>query len=291
MTHRRRPAPAYHARHRRREAVDILLARATRRTLSTTEVAALAEHVREEQRAADAGRASLTGTTHALERNRAAADAAIREMEQRALDAEEQLTAYRAVLGPRPLDTIRAAEQRAQAATERAEKAEEFAKFAEAATTTAEQRLDRIRTMADAWTRRLPATIRTATAADAVRRAANGDDSPVVFGITADPDERGRTLAAEQQLAAIRRYVDAAYEADMCEGVRGDLRRLLDGKPPTYAAPTDPDEPIPYQLADPAPTGPAVVDEHDARGCTGSWEQDGHARRCADCKRPLPDAA
>ncbi|MFB7461698.1 hypothetical protein [Streptomyces sp. NPDC056188] len=46
------------------------------------------------------------------------------EMEQRALDAEEQLTAYRAVLGPRPLDTINAAEQRAEQAEERARLAE-----------------------------------------------------------------------------------------------------------------------------------------------------------------------
>ncbi|MHA4819346.1 hypothetical protein ACXZ65_33910 [Streptomyces aculeolatus] len=61
--------------------------------------------------------------------------------------------------------------------------------------------------------------------------------------------EQADTLAA--RLTNTRQYVDAAYEADMCEGVRGDLRRLLDGKPPTYAARVDPDEPIPYALTTP----------------------------------------
>ncbi|MGW2497315.1 hypothetical protein ACWCV2_22800 [Streptomyces pseudogriseolus] len=50
----------------------------------------------------------------------------------------------------------------------------------------AEQRLARIRDMADAWTRRLPDVIRTATAAEAVRNAVDGDDRPVMFAMTAE---------------------------------------------------------------------------------------------------------
>ncbi|MGC0205243.1 hypothetical protein [Streptomyces levis] len=108
--------PTAQRRRDRRALLDNLLARMLRGQLTTAEAALLAESVREEQRAYDQTRRSLGETTTALTRHREAADAAIREMEQRALDAEEQLTAYRSVLGPRPLDTIRAAEQRADQA-------------------------------------------------------------------------------------------------------------------------------------------------------------------------------
>lgn len=108
--------PTAQRRRDRRALLDNLLTRMLRGRLTTAEAALLAESVREEQRAYDQTRRSLGETTTALTRHREAADAAIREMEQRALDAEEQLTAYRSVLGPRPLDTIRAAEQRADQA-------------------------------------------------------------------------------------------------------------------------------------------------------------------------------
>ncbi|WP_406014342.1 hypothetical protein OG520_22225 [Streptomyces sp. NBC_00984] len=72
----------------------------------------------------------------------------------------------------------------------------------------AEQRLSSIRSMADGWERRLPATIRTATAAQAVRQAADGDDRPVMFEIPS-PDKRQR---AEATLASIR---DARQWADV----------------------------------------------------------------------------
>ncbi|MFJ9754949.1 hypothetical protein [Streptomyces sp. NPDC101149] len=66
----------------------------------------------------------------------------------------------------------------------------------------AEQRLGRIRDMADAWERCLPATIRTATAAEAVRLAAVGDDHPVMFGMQPDTELR---VELEQARAAIER--------------------------------------------------------------------------------------
>ncbi|MFF4118982.1 hypothetical protein ACFY0P_36815 [Streptomyces sp. NPDC001714] len=81
----------------RRAVLDVLLGRADRGALSTAEAALLREHVAEEVRLADENRRAMAGTTQALARHRGAADAAIRELEQRAVDAEEQLTAYRAV--------------------------------------------------------------------------------------------------------------------------------------------------------------------------------------------------
>jgi hypothetical protein len=73
----------------RRAVVDVLLARLARGVLSPAEGALLAEHVREEQRLADENRRAMAGTTQALSRHREAADAAIREAEQRAAQAEE----------------------------------------------------------------------------------------------------------------------------------------------------------------------------------------------------------
>ncbi|MFK0069736.1 hypothetical protein [Streptomyces sp. NPDC091046] len=355
--------PTAQRRRDRRDLLDNLLSRALRGNLTTAEAALLAESVREEQRVADQTRRSLGETGNAFGKHRAAADDAIRELEQRALDAEEQLTAYRSVLGPRPLDRIRDAEQRAEQAEERARKAERAADLlagSHGRAEAAEERLARIRDMADAWEQRLPATIRTATAAEAVRNAANGDDRPVMFGMTdaaaddeqpasmyvrvphweydlmreqqqraeraeaardrfeaawtnarhrasvatrlastrqerlrirarriinleqqAETAERSAkawedtarryatnmddarhqadryrlawlacrrdrradraTMAAElpavQAIDRIRDYIDDAYEGDVCEGVRRDVRRLCAGKQPTYNPP------------------------------------------------------
>ncbi|WP_328678428.1 hypothetical protein [Streptomyces sp. NBC_00343] len=93
----RAPRPSHHDRRDRRAALDVLLGRMLRGVLTEAEAALLAEYVRTEQRLGDATRKSLGETTRALAKHREAADAAIRETEQRAVDAEEQLTAYRAV--------------------------------------------------------------------------------------------------------------------------------------------------------------------------------------------------
>ncbi|MFB7452823.1 hypothetical protein [Streptomyces sp. NPDC056194] len=97
MTPRQR-APKGRDRDRddRRAVLDVLLARAQRGVLSAAEAALLAQHVGEEQRLADETRQAMTGTTQALERHRAAADAAIVEAEQRAERAEEELRGYQA---------------------------------------------------------------------------------------------------------------------------------------------------------------------------------------------------
>ncbi|MGW5673957.1 hypothetical protein ACWEV4_02500 [Streptomyces sp. NPDC003860] len=91
MTRRQRaPKGSDRDRADRRIVVDVLLARAQRGVLAPAEAALLATHVREEQRAADATRRALAGTTQTLERHRDAADAAIVEAEERAADAERR---------------------------------------------------------------------------------------------------------------------------------------------------------------------------------------------------------
>lgn len=84
MSTPRPPKPNQIDRMRRRISIDALLDRAACGKLSLNEGIALAELVRTEQRLADTTRESLTATTRALQRHRRAADAAIRELEQRA---------------------------------------------------------------------------------------------------------------------------------------------------------------------------------------------------------------
>ncbi|MEI5099015.1 hypothetical protein RB200_10695 [Streptomyces sp. PmtG] len=102
MTRPQQRAPKGRDRDRtdRRAVVDVLLARAQRGVLTPAEGALLAEHVRDEQRLADATRRAMAGTTQALARHREAADAAIVEAEQRAEAAEQQLADIRT---PKPV--------------------------------------------------------------------------------------------------------------------------------------------------------------------------------------------
>lgn len=284
MTRTRAPKGRDRDRADRRHVIDVLLARLARGIPPTAaETALLTEHVREEQRLADATRKTLADTTRALAAHREAADTAIRELEQRADAAEHQIgilyavdegrahgaqrimnerdewqqraeaaegqlysrrRALAAILA-KPAETpfdeltecaaktltrsgerIREAEQRAEQAEaklasidfeagaahiqlaaalsrprdtpredlaaiaaeykQRAEQAEDLLRVEnfEGRARAYEQRLARIRDMADAWEHRLPAAIRTATAAEAVRNAANGDYRPVMFAVT-----------------------------------------------------------------------------------------------------------
>ncbi|MFD9146223.1 hypothetical protein ACFVVJ_09060 [Streptomyces albidoflavus] len=189
MTRPQQRAPKGRDRDRadRRAVVDVLLARAQRGALTPAEGALLAEHVREEQRLADESRKAMAGTTQALERHRAAAEEAIRELEQRAEAAEHANGILHAVDEGRAHGAQRVMNERDQA-RQRGEEAE--------------QRLARIRDMATAWPRLLPASIHTATAADAVRLATQGDFRPVWFSVTAGQGEPA--TAVEQQLAAVR---------------------------------------------------------------------------------------
>ncbi|MFJ7411603.1 hypothetical protein ACIQWZ_12415 [Streptomyces sp. NPDC098077] len=80
-TQQRAPKGRDRDRADRRAVVDVLLARLHRGALTPAEAALLGEHVREEQRLTDEGRHAMAGTTRALERHRAAADAEIRRLE------------------------------------------------------------------------------------------------------------------------------------------------------------------------------------------------------------------
>ncbi|MDK0520368.1 hypothetical protein [Streptomyces sp. ML-6] len=107
----------------RRAIVDVLLARAQRGALTPTEAALLAEHVHEEQRLADDTRTAMAGTTQALARHRAAADAAIVEAEQRAERAEHTNRILHTVNEGRAYGARRVMDERDQA-QRRAEQAE-----------------------------------------------------------------------------------------------------------------------------------------------------------------------
>ncbi|MDN5380711.1 hypothetical protein QEP66_01015 [Streptomyces sp. LB8] len=292
--------PNQHERRQRRAAIEHLLARALRGALTIPEAAVLADYWRQEQRAADATRKSLTDTTRALEQHREAADSAIRELEAERDRLAAQLRAVEQAKGEQQRTTVaaldasqatlaryreraEAAEERAQVISadrdrlaaeldaaenrrraladalavnpatawpqllaharayvhhtdtwrtlavrrrKRAERAEnerdryraawqsarqgraEQRTLAERAEE-AEQRLARIRAMADGWKRRLPAVIRTATAADAVRYAADGDDRPVMFAITA---EQALAERAEPEVITDRAAIRAALD-------------------------------------------------------------------------------
>ncbi|GAA5056360.1 coiled-coil domain-containing protein [Streptomyces similanensis] len=188
----------------RRDTLGILLSRVRRSVaLSPAEAALLAAHVEAELTEADRARESERGQQRAMEQHR-----------QRVTAAEE---------------TIRELEQQATVADERAECWKRQAANWEQANEQAEQRLARIRDMTDNWVRHLPATIRTATAAEAVRNAANGDDRPVMFAITGQQATAGTKEFAEQERARFERlYTRETLRADKAEAERDRLTAELE---------------------------------------------------------------
>lgn len=74
--------PNHHERAARQGAIDALLQRALRGTLTIPEAAVLAEYVHTERRIATLTRQQLTDTTRALQRHREAADTEIRRLEE-----------------------------------------------------------------------------------------------------------------------------------------------------------------------------------------------------------------
>jgi hypothetical protein len=90
----------------------------------------------------------------------------------------------------------------------------------------AQERLARIRDMADAWERRLPATICTATAAEAVRNAAVGDDRPVMFSMTAP------AVTVSPGVAVVRDR-EAERRAEQAEAVTAETKRLMERRTTT----------------------------------------------------------
>ncbi|GHC44374.1 MULTISPECIES: hypothetical protein [Streptomyces rochei group] len=189
--------PTAQRRRDRRDLLDNLLSRALRGRLTTAEAALLAEKVREEQRVSDETRARLADSDRAIVRHRAAADAAIRELEQRAEEAEVEAEQHKADY----LNTCATVAAMHAAATGYDDRGPERGVVEDVADIrarmlAAEQRLARIRDMADAWETRLPATIRTATAAEAVRNAAAGDYRPVMFSMSPAPADDDQAMTA-----------------------------------------------------------------------------------------------
>lgn len=136
------------ARDARRDSLAHLLSRAQRGVLSRAEGSLLRAHVEAELTEGDLARANAGGTQAAAQRYRhqlAAAEDAIRENEQRALDAEEQLRAWKAVFGDGALDEYRAALARAEQAEQNAEEYRAQAEHAEKHRAAAEQQLAAVR--------------------------------------------------------------------------------------------------------------------------------------------------
>lgn len=247
----------------RRDSLAVLLSRAQRGVpLTADEAALLRAAVEAEIRESDAARQAERGQQRAADRERervTAAEAAIVEAEQRAAQAETERDSIDLEAGAahiqlaaalsRPRDTPR--EDLAAIAAEwkqRAEQAEDLLRIAHETSNETEQqraaaeqraeqaevRLARIRDMADAWPRRLPAVIRTATAAEAVRNAANGDDRPFMFAVTAEQaEQRAEMIAADRDRlaaeldAAEQRATDLLQRAERAEQDRAALAMEL----------------------------------------------------------------
>jgi hypothetical protein len=187
----------------RRESLFVLLSRARRGVpLTPAEAALMFAHVEVELAEADELRRTVQGQQTAIQAaydRTAAAEDAIGEAEQRAETAKQRLAGYEAVFGPDAVEDFHAMQHRAK---------------------TAEQRLVRIRGMADAWERRLPAAICTATAADAMRHAADGDDAPVMFKVTnAQADDQAERHAAG--------HVGNGANAEDCPACRPEIDKTV----------------------------------------------------------------
>ncbi|MEV5133573.1 hypothetical protein AB0K87_24395 [Streptomyces sp. NPDC053705] len=228
----------------RRNVVENLLARVHRVRLTSPEAALLGDYVREEQRAADATRSSLAGTTRALERNRQAADDAIRETEQRAVDAEEQLRQYRAVFGEDSLDAHSHALARAsraegalaavRAAADADEQARALAEYEHRARVDAEERADRYRLHFEQLRHRLATQLHRARSTDTAARAAEvarrnlaailAKSAETPFDELTEYAAKTLTRAGERILEAEKRASTADLEATKAEAALAHVR-------------------------------------------------------------------
>lgn len=192
----------------RRESLFVLISRTLRGvTLTPAEAALLRAHVEVEVEESNALRATVAGQQTAIQRegrrNEAAEDA-IREAEQRAADAEEQLRAYRAIYGPDALDAHMYALARAsradgalaevRAAASTAEQVEAVDRYDHRARLDAEERADRYRLHCEKLRHQLAAAEHRAGKLEKDARD-NGADARAEY-------QRAKT--AEQQVAAVR---------------------------------------------------------------------------------------
>lgn len=145
-----------------------------------------------------------------------------------AVQSGQRARAYRIAIVTRAEAAVREALRERDKACEAFNAATLAREDAEKRAKQAERRLDCIRAMANAWVQRLPSAIVTATAAQAVRQAADGDDSPVMFGMTPEPgaqEQRERAERAEQRLAA-----EQQHAADQGKTISRLMRELGDAE-------------------------------------------------------------
>ncbi|MFJ8146957.1 hypothetical protein ACIQ6R_18045 [Streptomyces sp. NPDC096048] len=95
----------------------------------------------------------------------------------------------------------------------------------------------------------------------------------------ADRAAMAADLPAVQAVDRIREYIDAAYEGDVCEGVRRDVRRLCAGEEPTYNPPTE----APLIAVGPARGSAVITDRATIRNTLDEAEPKPSAPCPADC--------
>ncbi|MFF4751810.1 hypothetical protein [Streptomyces sp. NPDC001270] len=218
--------PTAQRRRDRRTLLDHLLTRALRGRLTVTEAALLTEQVREEQRVYDQTRRSLGETTAALGRHREAADEAIREMEQRALDAEEQLRMYRTVYGEGSAAVV----DQLRDALARVDHCERFAEAAGTRAWDAEERAAKLGRRGDHWKAkaqeieqdrdRIAAKLHDAEQTEAV----DGYGYPVHWTVYNDMHQRALKAETDRDDAQ-RRH---AAEANRAKAAETALTRIRD---------------------------------------------------------------
>ncbi|MGW3711365.1 hypothetical protein ACWDN6_14605 [Streptomyces albogriseolus] len=188
----------------------------------------------EKQRAAQAEELQRIAheTSNTAERARADAEQRAEALLQRAERAEQDRAALATAL-----QTTRAEQQHVEAAdTAALNLASSTIRQWKDRAQEAEERLARIRDMADNWKRRLPDVIRTATVADAVRLAAAGYDRPVMFAVTnehtpapaeAERDQAEQFVSQWKALAVRRREraEEALAERDRYEAAWHSARQ------------------------------------------------------------------
>src|SRR5690606_36697568 len=91
---------------------------------------------------------------------------------------------------------------------------------------------------------------------------------------------RDRAQRAERRNADVRHYIESVYPGDIAEGVRVDLRRLLNGLPPTYGPSGQPEV-----ITDRAAIR-ATLDEPEPCPCNGVCHQcdDSPCDDCTHCR-------
>ncbi|MCZ9350740.1 hypothetical protein NGM36_13180 [Streptomyces mutabilis] len=273
MTRTRAPKGRHRDHADRRAVIDVLLARLARGIpFTAAEAAMFAEQVREEQRLADENRKAMAGTTQALERHREAAAEVIRELEQRAEQAEQQLDEQRQALAtalrvreghewPALIDWAAQAHEWATRAAvkadrKRAEQAEERAGRFEAAWQSARQRATEQRTLAQIRSSRLRSRAERIAALEQ-RAHAECQRADTLARQLAEAEQRLARMA-DNRTGWMQRAQDETHRADRYRTAWYACRR--DRKADRAAMAAD----LPLIAVAPPPRAPEVITDRAA---------------------------